>query len=350
MKKVASQFTILVLALVLFSINISEAKVWRINNTPGVTADFTDPEIALNSTVAGKIVATDDTLYLEGSATSYGNMILDKKIVMIGTGYFLGTALPDNIGLQASPFESTIGVIEFRLAGSGSTFIGLAITTFGVSSNAVDSDTDNITLTRCKIGNIGVYYNLTLGKVLSNWKINKCHIGSINISTIKMENWEITNSIFTSGITASFAGNSVLLIRNNIFRSTVDINNAYFANNLLGNVTLTAVNCTVKNNFGVGATTLPTGNNNVNNTPDASLFVGLAGNSTDGQWKLKAGSPAIGAGETVGGITPDCGPFGTADPYLLSGIPPIPTIYALTVPANTATNLLPITISTKSNN
>ncbi|MEQ1554417.1 MAG: hypothetical protein ABL929_09580, partial [Ferruginibacter sp.] len=74
--------------------------------------------------------------------------------------------------------------------------------------------------------------------------------------------------------------------------------------------------------------------------------------STDGQWRLKAGSPAIAAGETVLGITPDCGAYGTADPYVLSGIPPIPTIYLLTVPAAIASNAttMPITISTKSNN
>ncbi len=53
--------------------------------------------------------------------------------------------------------------------------------------------------------------------------------------------------------------------------------------------------------------------------PLNSIVVGLSGNSTDGQFQLKAGSPALGAGETVSGITPDCGPFGTSDPYRLSG-------------------------------
>ncbi|MFH0882855.1 MAG: right-handed parallel beta-helix repeat-containing protein, partial [bacterium] len=44
--------------------------------------------------------------------------------------------------------------------------------------------------------------------------------------------------------------------------------------------------------------------------------------STDSQWQLAVDSPAEGVG--VGGV--DCGMFGGNDPYVLSGIPPIPTI------------------------
>ena len=111
------------------------------------------------------------------------------------------------------------------------------------------------------------------------------------------------------------------------------------------------MNVTVKNNIS-GGTNLPVGNGNVNSQPDATVFQGLTGNSTDGQWRLKLGSPAIGAGETISSITPDCGAFGTADPYKLSGIPAIPTIYLLTVPASVTSSAttMPITISTRSNN
>ncbi|MFC2138715.1 hypothetical protein ACFLTE_11120, partial [Bacteroidota bacterium] len=76
----------------------------------------------------------------------------------------------------------------------------------------------------------------------------------------------------------------------------------------------------------------------------ATVFEGTG--STDAQWQLKAGSPALGYGTDDA----DCGMFGGIDPYVLSGIPPIPAIYYYSAPssASTATGL-PITIRIKSN-
>ncbi|MCK5665308.1 MAG: hypothetical protein KAI17_17595, partial [Thiotrichaceae bacterium] len=53
------------------------------------------------------------------------------------------------------------------------------------------------------------------------------------------------------------------------------------------------------------------------------VFVGATDNSTDGQWKLKSASPAIGTDTESG----DCGMFGGTSPYTLSGIPSIPAVY-----------------------
>jgi hypothetical protein len=94
----------------------------------------------------------------------------------------------------------------------------------------------------------------------------------------------------------------------------------------------------------------PVVNNNKVNQNAALFFVG--GTSADAQYQLGATSPALAAGEPINGVTPDAGAFGTADPYRLSGIPPIPAIYSLTVPASvpaTATSMT-ITFSTRSNN
>ena len=60
---------------------------------------------------------------------------------------------------------------------------------------------------------------------------------------------------------------------------------------------------------------------------------------------LKPNSPAKGAGS--GGT--DIGMFGGVNPYVLSGIPSVPTFYQLTAPSNTATtNPYVITFSVKS--
>lgn len=326
----------------------SQAKVWRINNTPGVTADFTNCQSALSSAS----VADGDTLHIEGSSTNYAGFTLNKRLVIIGTGYFISGA-NSNSGLQANIYSSNFGTagILFDSTSSGSTLIGLDNFQFLVGGN-LGSATDNITLTRCNVYNITQYYGYTAGTIMSGWKINKCHLqAGINLSAQVQQNWEVTNNIFISSITMNNTGNLNNLIRNNVFRGGIDLYSAYFTNNTITGTTFTTVNVTIKNNISSG-TNLPAGNGNLNSQPDATVFQGLTGNSTDGQWRLKAGSPAIGAGETIASITPDIGAFGTADPYVLSGIPAIPTIYALTVPASVPSNAttMPITISTKSNN
>ena len=97
------------------------------------------------------------------------------------------------------------------------------------------------------------------------------------------------------------------------------------------------------------AAKFPAGNGNQQNKAWATIF-NLTG-SYDGKYSLKSGSPAIGAG-TLGAGTTDAGIFGGATPYRLSGIPPVPTIYALTSPQGTtpAGNIVQINLSTRSNN
>ncbi len=323
----------------------SNAKVWRINNTPGVVADFTNCAAAL----ASSSVVNDDTLYIEGSATNYAGFTLDKRLVIIGTGYFI-SGTDSNPGLQlgnSSSFGS--GYIIFDSTGSGSTLIGLDNFTFGVGQTG--SAADNITITRCRMNSISAYYGNVANTIMAGFKINKCYISDISLNTYTLTNWEVTNNILTGGITMNSAQNINNLIRNNVIRGQMNLYSAYFSNNIITGTTFTTVNVTVKNNISNGSN-LPVGNGNLNNQADAVVFQGLTGNSTDGQWRLKAGSPAIVAGETISSITPDCGAFGTADPYKLSGIPAIPTIYSLTVPASVPSNAttMPITISTRSNN
>ncbi len=324
----------------------STAKVWRINNNPGVAADFSDCVAAL----ASSSVVNDDTLYIEGSATAYGGFTLTKRLVIIGTGYFISGA-NSNSGLQANPNSSFFnsGYIIFDSTASGSTLIGLDYFTFAIGPTG--SAADNITLTRCRIYSITSYYGPVANTIMTGWKINKSHLNDISLGTCVFQNWEVTNNIFIGALNMNSTGNLNNLVRNNVIRGAINLYSAYFSNNIITGTTFTTVNVTVKNNISNGSI-LPAGNGNLNNQADAVVFQGLTGNSTDGQWRLAVSSPAIGAGETISSITPDCGAFGTADPYKLSGIPAIPTIYSLTVPASVPSNAttMPITISTRSNN
>ncbi|MFZ1528078.1 MAG: hypothetical protein WAT19_04960 [Ferruginibacter sp.] len=348
---VRKNLTVVMLMLFAFSFS-ANARVWRINNTAGVDADFNTVQAALSSAS----VVNDDTLYIEGSSTNYAGFTLNKRLVIISTGYFL-TGANSNTGLQAGNSANFGGgYIVFDSTGSGTKLIGLDNFFMGIGSN-LGSATDNISITRCHFTGLNTYYSPTANTKMVGWKINKCYItGTIGNSNLVMQDWDLRNNIFTSGLDMSNSNNVNNLIRNNVFRSTVDLYNGYFANNIIQNTTFTVVNVTIKNNLAIGA---PAGFTpyvgtfgNLNNQTDATLFQGLTGNSTDGQWRLKAGSPAIGAGLTVGGITPDCGAFNAQDGYILSGIPNIPSIYELTVPASipAGTATMNVTLSTRNNN
>jgi hypothetical protein len=316
-----------------------QAKVWRINNNASVSNNFT----SLSAAFASAAVVNGDTLYVEGSATAYdASTALTKRLVIIGTGYLLsGTGA--NSGLQANPNAATINTLTVDSLASGSTLIGITVTAF------LNSNVDNITFTRCNL-NLQQNTNIANSFAISNLVVNKCR-AYISFSSFKLENPQVTNCLFVN----SFAqlGNVVNgLFRNNTINATgVILNNCYTANNIFVQGTLTLTNCVVKYNVStLNNLPDPVLNNNKVSQPTASLFIG--GASADGQYQLSATSPALAAGEPINGITPDAGAFGTADPYRLSGIPPIPTIYNLTVPASipaTATSMT-ITFSTRSNN
>jgi hypothetical protein len=332
------------------------AKVWRVNNGLGVAADFNSGTAA----IASPSVVDGDTLHFEANSIPYAGFELSKRLVIIGTGYFL-SGTNSNPGLQADPNSATFsgGLILFDSTASGSTLIGLDNFQLGIGPS-LGSATDNITLTRCRITTIGTYYGSLPNTKMTGWKVNKCYISDLSLSGSAeiVQNWEVTNNIFTGQLTIGNPANLNNLVRNNVLRGSINLFSAYFANNIISsNISFVATNVSVKNNICIGLA--PAGlnvfigsNGNIDNQTDAAIFQGLTGNSNDGQWRLKAGSAAISAGETIAGITPDCGAFGTADPYKLSGIPPIPTIYSLTVPPtiSSSATTMPITISTKSNN
>lgn len=326
---------VIMLGFVVFCSPNASAKVWRVNNNAGVSADFSQLQAAVNNAA----VNNNDTIYIEGSATIYGNINLAKRLVIIGTGYFLS----ENPGLQASVNDSWVTSLTLDSLSSGSQFYGIRANQVFLNSNA-----DNIRFSRC---NLSLSPNNSFpNSKLSDWVINKCYINSFNLNSAAyvFENLQVTNCILNSNF--AIASNINALIRNNTIFSSCTVSNAYVANNIfVGGATLNFTNCTVKYNISQ-TNNLPGSNNNQVNIPQANLFI-LSG-SSDGRFQLRAGSPAIGAGEPVSGVTPDCGAFGTADPYRLSGIPPIPSIYALTVPASipSSATSITVTVSTRSNN
>ena len=91
------------------------AKIWRVNNNSGISADFTTLQAAHNGAASG------DTIYLESSPTSYGALNSSKKLTIIGTGYMLD----QNLNLQAFSLPSVVDAITFNTGSAGSFIEGV---------------------------------------------------------------------------------------------------------------------------------------------------------------------------------------------------------------------------------
>ena len=341
--------------IAVFATVTSKAKIWRVNNNAGIAADFT----TLTAAVANGSVVSGDTIHVEPSATSYTGPTINKQLVIIGNGYFL-TGAGGNAGLQAITTECTFGDMTFASGSAGTKLIGLVLSNNsfvgGYNGNV------NITFEKCRFVGVAPVNFQNRAEAFSNIVLRKCFFSTAantwQAANATLTNFTIENSIFASVVTfLTGAGTLNFTFRNNHIVSAASLSNAYVANCVFGGTsTNTFTSCNVKNNLFVfnqtGITVGPlsiNGNNLVSQTL-ASIILNTG--SDDGKFVLAGGSPAIGGGVDISGTKPDCGPFGGTDPYKLSGIPGIPSIYALTVPASVplGTPTMNVTISTRNNN
>lgn len=315
------------IVFLVFTVALS-AKVVRVNPTPNSGAQYTTLQAAHDAATT----LNGDTLYLEGSTYGFGGLSLSKKLTIIGNGYFLG----ENPQTQFNLSPSNINSYVYCYTGSqGSSFIGCTFTA------GVYIYTDNLNFSRNHFytGNYSIYPQTNCSDIVihSNYFSGSYTMYFPN----NHSNILVINNFFVGYLStgSNFSG----IFANNIFAYPTTIYNSTLVNNIaLHSMTLT--NCLTTYNIG-NSTQFGNQNGNQQNVAQSSLFVGASGSSTDGQWKLKTGSPAIGAGE--GGT--DIGMYGGEMPYKLSGLPPIPAIYSLdsqSLPSNT----LNVTIKAKSHN
>jgi hypothetical protein len=304
----------------------------RVNNNPGADPDYATLQAANDAASNG------DTIYVEGSPTDYDGADISKELVIIGPGYFL----TDNDSTQAFGIAATFnGNINFNTGSAGSIITGCII------NASIMLDVSDISIIRCKL-----YYIYIISDV-NNILILQNYISSLNFSTYgkMVTNSVISNNIVIDGMDfSSTSGN--LQIVNNVctgYNNVINVYNASIANNIItlsnGYISVNTGNA-INNNIFAGAGT--NANGNQYNVVMANVFVDFSGSlnySDDAKWKLKTGSPAIGAG--VSGI--DCGVFGGPTPYVLSGVPNLPHIYEATIPGTAYSNLgLACTIKIKS--
>ena len=305
----------------------------RVNNNPGFNVAYTTLQAAVDASTGG------DTIYMEGSTTDYAGATINKQLTLVGPGYFLN----ENPKTQANKLEAEFDSdITFATGSEGSTLMGCR------SKTSLIINTGDITVIRNYLWS--VRFDATCDTILFSQ--------NYVYSTIHATAGQMTNSVIANNVIGgqfrTIATSGPLVVSNNVLTTMsyafpIDCYNANIQNNILidedATIRLNSGN-SINNNIMAEDGTDANGNlYNIDMTTVFADFNGQLDMSTDGKWKLKAGSPALGAG--VGGT--DCGAFGGLTPYILSGIPNLPHIYKASVQAAaTPESGLQVTIHVKS--
>ncbi len=332
-----------------------------------------------------------DIFMVEGGF--YGDIYVTKQVALIGTGYFLGN------GTQATPATARAGRVHFRTGSAGSMITGFEINGYlNISTSSISVTRNNIT----EAIQIGVsddlnYWNATVNNAIikQNFARRLEIIGRVESSVIgTVTGFSCKNNIFSQGF--HLQGNISGEIINNTFDRDIIADesdcvlqtyysissttgntcgklNIVFKNNIMTNISLydwtwcpitnhptdvflnnvlnsKNIYCSSNSQYTI-PTNLGTTNTIITTTQLNDLYLGYPTNSpnlaTDARNQLATNSPAKGVGENG----TDCGAFGGDEPYVLSGIPLVPTIYELKVPQTVSQGgTLNVQIKAKTNN
>jgi len=327
--------TITIICLIIAGSLFSQNQ-WRVNNAIGIDANFKTIQAAFDSATAG------DIIYIEGTNIPYDAATFNKPLTIIGTGYFLAV----NDSTQANLAPSITGTININAGAEGSYVAGLTA--------PIRVGASNVIVERNNISALAIGYNNNVGNVV---------VRQNYINTISDQNYYtsavIQNNIITHYITSSIKANW-LIYNNTVYSSytsnsgAVNVFNSSIKNNIVINTQSSPVYQCIN--------TTPDQNNNIewnvcnkepynqpvleNNIWTAEIDAIIVNEgAAEHKLYLPAGSPAIGYGE--GGV--DCGAYGGLNPYILSGMPPVPHIFKASVPVSaTTTGGLPVNVKIKS--
>ena len=314
------------------------AATLRVNNGPDTSPDYTTIQSAINAAVDG------DTLLIEGSVTTYAAFtVTNKRLNIIGPGF----SLAGNLGTPTNKLGAIIasgpsGSIIRTVSTSGGSANGSLVMGLEFQSGLIVEGSANVTIARC-------YFSSNVRADIDgpNCMVIQCFFagsGSVEpkslASGLRVENCIMPNSSFRS--LNSVSG---IVVRNNLLAGfdaasfsspaiTID-------NNIFTSGPFSSPSLVFRNNLFPSSTPpnlIGSGNLVYSNLTALMPAYNGSGASFDSRYRLGAApNLALNAGTDGTHI----GPFGGANPYVLSGIPPLPTIDELSVPqfAAPGTNL-----------
>lgn len=306
---------VLLLAAALLCSSGLFAKSWRVNNVDS-SADFQSLDVAMETISAG------DTLYLEGSDNFYSiSEPVTTKVTVIGPGYFL----EENPNTQERKTQATISGYVSILA-DGCTFEGVRFYDT-INSTTVWVGANNVSLRKCLLKFLRIDDALAAKRIIKNLAVTQCYFtygGILGSNNDECHNALITNNIFSS---SSFTEGEISRMYDSVIENNTFVSGFEVTNNS---------GCTIKNNI-VNKVDDISSTYNTNSTieynylaSDSDYISSVEGTtvSTDGKWQLLTSSP----GMTAGKNGTQCGAFGGASPYILSGLANVPHIYEIDAP------------------
>ena len=323
----------------------ADAKIWRVNNRSnydGLTlygdnfGGTTGYPVFTQIQQVVPLASSGDTIYVEASPLPYSAATVDRKLIIIGSGYFLS----QNPHVSTNTDSSFIAGITFASGSEGSQLVGM--TEIG-SNDYIYINVSDITIKRCH-----VFHAITIASSLNDVYILENFFPLDNSGLISGSSPYPTDLVFNNNICqkALIWNGSILQCNNNIFdgptgQLTLSFKTSEFKNNILKALNTTTninsgSNLNVSYNVGTSATQFGTANNNIVVASINSLFVSSA--SPDGSYQILSGSVASNSGSDG----TDRGAFGgvaVTDRYTLSGLAAIPVIYSVSTPGTTTTNL-----------
>jgi hypothetical protein len=321
----------------------------------------------MNNATAGDILMVE--------TGNYGAITFTKQLTLIGPGYANAQT--------ATPGNAVLGAVKFNTGSSGSWLTGFQAGDINVSvSNVV------VMRNYCSTIRVGINDAGNTWLAIANNVVIKQNLATrleilANTSPGQVSNFSVKNNLFSWGFhLEGIIGGEIV---NNTFdynlngeeatrQSYISQEPNYNTGSVCGKLNITFKNNILTNISYYYADWCPIINyptdvyrNNILHTHASVTSVNIPGNTTitdlntlyqgypnnpnglafDARNQLTANSPAKGAGE--GGT--DCGAFGGDEPYVLSGVPFVPSIYDLKVPQTTSQNgTLNIQIKGKTNN
>lgn len=292
------------------------AKVLTVSNHAITAGKYTTIQEAIDAAAIG------DTIYVHGSTTGYGNIKINKRLVLIGAGHYnKDTQHNLNSSLQYIEFTGT----NSSVTSSGSVIKGFSIyATSGAASNVLfeRNRMDNLSIT----GNNCIVKNNFIGYIGINNSSNVIISNNV-ISAISGSNQPsvvITNNIFIGGY---FSSLEYANITNNIFIERRD--NSYSTNlcTYHKNISLyydqvNFVNLPKTGNTGVG------NKNTVENQFVSDIIGKTIGDWRDYDWHLLPTS----LGYKYGTDGTDCGIYGGSYPMPnMSGVTQLPQVISMDI-------------------
>lgn len=343
----------LLISLLLITVFNAKATVLTVSNNPNSPGQYT--------TIAAAIAAaaTNDTIYIHASATSYGNITVGKKLTIIGAGW-------DGRFYQFGQLRSEVGGVTLANVNpnnaSGTKIMGLYVSGSLASSSSGAPFVTDITVERCYIADFLRTSNSN-DLVATNWIVKNCLIAGI---VDLKNNGNVVTNCFLAALSTNSGSSSNVFSNNIIWQNGSPsilnpLNNAIVSNNIFFNsgsstlaITLAGNGNIYNNNIFFGYTgAVPQGNNSgannqVNVSPQfingppipTSPNIAFAPNYN---WDLQTSSP----GNNAGTDGTDIGIFGGASPFnvfAITGITTLPQITQMninnsTIPVNGTLNV-----------